>query len=159
MLRQHLWFVTKKRTQKVQTTHTWTIRWCCWWVWWCAWWHGGRGSDWGSWRADHLKVSGGEAVHLASRLVHPDVDAVLGAAIPRGLPGVLLSYEVGDAAHHLLHAAAAHPHHARVLGVRWSWLFCWTNCLADQPLIHSKQRRDSIFEIIFSCPHFNEYSS
>ena len=57
-----------------------------------------------------------EAVHLARSLVHPDVDTVLGAAVGLCLARVLLGDEVGDVAHHLLHAAAPHPHDACVYG-------------------------------------------
>ena len=55
-----------------------------------------------------------EAVHLARSLVHPDVDAVLRAAVGLCLARVLLGDEVGDVADHFLHAAAPHPHHASV---------------------------------------------
>ena len=107
--------------------YTWIRGWCCLqgerrWCDWCAGWHvGGRGrfGSPGGGVAGHFEVAGGEAVHLASGLVHPDVDAVLGAAVSLCLASVLLDNDVGDATHHLLYAAAAHPHHTGVYSDTW----------------------------------------
>ena len=128
----------------VLSISTWIRGWCCLrgdWRWcdWCAGWRGRFGSDGGG-VTGHFEVAGGEAVHLASGLVHPDVDAVLWAAVSLCLASVLLGKVVGYATHHLLYAAAAHPHH-----VTW-------DTGGGNPENGNKQYGSVLHSVCCSCP-------